>query len=165
MSRKYGRAASTLLACCLLGSSFAVAEAREIVQIGKTIHVRAGQSVSELTCILCSIYLASAADGDVTAVGGSITLENGASVGGDVTAIGGNIRAESGVSVGGDVTAVAGSLKTQPGTQIGGEQTAMEGKGWLLLIFVLPLIVLGAIIAGAVWLIRSLTRPSRSVTA
>jgi hypothetical protein len=165
MPRKYSCVALAALAFCLFNSASASAQNREIVHFGRAVHVPAGQAVSEVTCILCSIYLASPAAGDVTAIGGSISLESGASVGGDVTAIAGNIRAESGVSVGGDATAIGGSIKTQPGTQIGGERTSMEGKGWLLLIFVLPFIVLGAIIAGVVWLIRYLLRPQRVATA
>lgn len=164
MPRKYCCVALAVLAVCLLDSAVASAANREIVQIGRTVRVPAGQAVSEVTCIMCSIYLASPADGDVTSIGGSITLETGASVGGDVTAIAGSIRADSGVNVGGDATAIGGSIRTQPGTQIGGERTSMEGKGWVLLIFVLPFIVLGAFTAGVVWLIRYLLRAPRVAT-
>ena len=154
---KLGRmiAASVIL---VLTTTIASAQNHSLVQFGRTIRVDAGQPVSDVTCILCSIYLRGPATGDITAIGGSINIEAGVPVAGDVTAIGGDIRAQSGVAIGGDATAIAGAIRRQPDTQIGGDSTALEGKGWLFLIFVVPFIFLGAVLALIVWLARYLFR-------
>jgi len=41
----------------------------------------------------------------------------------------------------------------------------MEGHGWLALIFLLPLVVLGLLVAGLVWLIQRIRRPAVPATA
>jgi flagellar biogenesis protein FliO len=43
---------------------------------------------------------------------------------------------------------------------VGGDVTTMGGPGWMFLIFLAPLIFLGAFVALIVWLIRRLMRPS-----
>ena len=155
---KLGRmiAASAIL---ILTTTLASAQNHSLVQFGRTIRVEAGQPVSDVTCILCSIYLRGPATGDITAIGG-------VPVAGDVTAIGGDIRAQSGVAISGDATAIAGAIRRQADTQIGGESTALEGKGWLFLIFVVPFIFLGAMLALIVWVARYLFRsPNTPVPA
>jgi hypothetical protein len=152
-----GRLLPSLL-ILILTTTFASAQNRSLVQFGRTIRVEAGQPVGEVTCIMCSVYLRAPVMGDVTTIGGSINLDTGVSVGGDVTALAGDIRTQSGVSIGGDATAIGGAIRRQSDTQIGGDATSMEGKGWLLLIFVVPLIILGLIVALIAWLVRYLLR-------
>lgn len=150
----------------MLPATMAFAQNRSIVQFGRTIRVEAGQPVGDVTCIMCSVYLHAPASGDVTAIGGSINLDTGVAVNGDVTALLGDIRTQSGVAIGGDATAIGGTIRRQPDTQIGGDATAMEGKGWFLLILVVPFVILGVMVALIVWLARYLFRsPNTAVPA
>ena len=103
--------------------------------------------------------------GDVTAFGGSIIVEDQGKMNGDATAFGGDIRLDKAVAVSGDVVVFGGRLRRDPGASVGGEVTNFAGAGWMLLIFLLPLIVLGAIIAFIVWLVRRVTRRSVPATA
>ena len=155
-----GRLCGCLLLFTLIASTAFAQNARDRVQFGKSLRIEAGEEASEVTCILCSIYLRGAAAGDVTAIGGSVYLDSGAAAGGDVVALGGDVRAQSGVAIGGDVTAIGGAVRRQPGTQIGGETTALEGRAWIFLIFGLPFVLLGVFVALVVWLVRYLVRPT-----
>ena len=65
----------------------------------------------------------------------------------------------------GDVTVFAGRLHRDPAATVGGDVTAFSGSLWLVLIFGLPLVLLGAFIALIVWLIWRLTHPAMPVTA
>ena len=102
---------------------------------------------------------------DVTTFGGSIILEDKADVAGDATSFGGNIHLDDGVRVGGDITLFGGRLRREPSASVGGDVTAFTGGFWMLLIFGLPLLMLGAFIALIVWLVRLLTRHSMPVAA
>jgi cytoskeletal protein CcmA (bactofilin family) len=103
--------------------------------------------------------------GDVTAFGGSIIVEDQGKINGDATAFGGDIRLDKQVSVAGDVAVFGGHLRRDPAATIGGDATNFAGAGWMLLIFLLPIVVLGAFIAFVVWLIRRIMRPSVPATA
>ena len=78
--------------------------------------------------------------------GGGMRLDRAAKVGGDVTVFGGRIHRDADASVGGDVTNFGGTI-------------------WLVVVFGLPLVLLGAMIALIVWLVRRLMRSSVPVTA
>jgi len=132
----------------------------EFTQFGHDIRIAAGQQTSDLTCIGCSIYVRGQVAGDVTTVGGNVTLEGNAQVAGDVTSIGGNLRADNGTKISGDLTAVGGKVYRQPEAIVAGDVTSLGGQGWLLLIFGLPLLVFAGIIAFIVWLVQ---RPRHSV--
>ena len=150
----------------ILSTQTAWSQSRDLVQFGRAIRVEAGKPVGDVTCIMCSIYLRGPVSGDVTAIGGSINLEAGVPVAGDVTAVGGDIRAQSGVAIEGDAVAIGGAVRRQSDTQIGGDVTALEGKGWLLLVFVVPFVMLGLLVALIVWGARYLFRsPTPAVPA
>jgi hypothetical protein len=101
---------------------------------------------------------------DVTTFGGSIAVEDQGEVGGDITAIGGNVRLDKGTSVK-DVTVFGGRLRRDPSATVNGDVSAFSGSIWLLLIFGLPLVLLGAFIGFIVWLVRRLTRPRMPIAA
>lgn len=147
------------LVTLLLSSGTVFAQGPDRVSFGRSIKIDSGTSAGDVTCILCSVYMRGQAAGDVTAIGGSVVLDSGASVGGDATAIGGDIRTQDGTSIGGDATAVGGAVRPRPTSHIGGETTSVEGKGWLLLIFVAPLVIFGMFVALVVWLVHWLRRP------
>jgi hypothetical protein len=134
-------------------------------QFGHDITVGPDDQVSDVTCFGCSVRVRGRVSSDVTTFGGSIILEDKAQVSGDATAFGGNIHMNDGVKVGGDVTLFGGRLRRDPTATVGGDVTAFTGGLWMLLIFGVPLLFLGAFIALIVWLVRLVTRHSVPVAA
>ncbi len=134
-------------------------------QFGHDITVGPDDQVSDVTCFGCSVRVRGRVSSDVTTFGGSIILEDKAQVNGDATAFGGNIHMDDGVKVGGDVTLFGGRLRRDPTATVGGDVTAFTGGLWMLLIFGLPLLFLGAFVALIVWLVRLVTRHSVPVAA
>jgi hypothetical protein len=123
-------------------------------QFNHDIRLQSGESVGELTCINCSIYVSGQVAGDVTTIHGNVMIEEGGSVGGDVTTVMGDIRVEPAGAIGGDATSVGGTLRRQQGASVGGDVTAIESRLAVLLILASPLFVLGMVIALVVWLIQ-----------
>jgi len=95
-----------------------------------------------------------------------VYAESGASIAGDVTAIGGNVRVESGAQVAGDLTVIGGTLHRDPQASVAGSVTTVGGGGpWILLIFLLPFLFLGGIIALIIWLLQRNRRQAAPVPA
>ena len=95
--------------------------------------------------------------------GGSIVLEDQGQIGGDAAVFGGGVRLDRNVKVGGDVSVFGGQVRRDPSSVVGGDITNFHGAFWMILIFALPLILLGGILALIVLLVRRMTR--RSVPA
>ena len=76
--------------------------------------------------------------------------------------IGGNARIESGTQVAGDLTAIGGDLRRDPQAAVAGDVTTMGGHGWVFLIFLLPIVILGGIITLIIWLGQRSRRPTPS---
>lgn len=129
-------------------------------QWGQDIRVEAGQSVSDLTCFGCSVYVAGNVAGDVTTFNGRIVLEGAGQVAGDVTAFLGDVRVAPGTKIAGDVTSFGGRVHRASDAQLAGDVTEFAGGGWLAVIFGVPLFILGGIIALIVWLIQRNRRPT-----
>ena len=137
-------------------------------QVGHNISIGPGEKVSEATCFGCSIRVRGHVSSDVTALGGSIVVEDQGQIGGDATALGGGIRLDRGVTVHGDVTAIGGRLRRDPAATVGGEVVNMGGPGWIaliVLIALLPFVLFGLFVALIVWLIRRLLRPAAPIVA
>ena len=150
----------------LILSAAAFAEkSRDRTEWGQNISIAAGEEADELTCFGCSVRIRGHVNGDVTTFGGSIIVEDEGKIGGDATAFAGTLRLDAGTSVGGDVTVFGGRLQRDPSATIGGDTTDFRGGIWLFLIFGLPFIFLGAIIALIVWIVRRITRHSVPVAA
>ena len=96
--------------------------------------------------------------GDVTALGGNIVLESGAQVHGDTTSIMGDIQLGADTNADRDVTAVGGAVRRDSQAVVKGDVTALEGQGWLALVFLVPLVMLGGLLALIVWLVLWLVR-------
>jgi hypothetical protein len=111
------------------------------------------------------VHIHGKVQGDATVFGGNILVEDQGQVAGDTTAFGGDIRLDNGSKIGGDVVVFAGRLHRDPSTTVDGDVTAFSGSQWLVLVFGLPLVLLGAFIALIVWLIWRLTHPAMPVTA
>jgi len=150
----------------LLGSSGVRARAdanRDRFQTGRDIRVEADERVGDVTCLNCSIYIRGQVGGDVLTVHGNVVVYQGAQVGGDIASLVGNLRLETGAQVGGDVASIGGAVRRDSGVTVGGDVSAMPGAGWVLAIFVLPLLFLGGIIALIIWLVQRNRRTRQGV--
>src|SRR5579862_7034242 len=123
-------------------------------QFGHDITVAPGEEVSQVTCFGCSVRVRGAVAGDVTTFGGGVVVEEQGQVGGDLTSFGGSLRLEKEANIGGDVTVFGGRIRRDESAKIGGDVSTFTGTFWLLLIFGLPFVILGAFIALIVWIIR-----------
>jgi hypothetical protein len=151
---------------CVLATSAVAQGSHDRTQFGHDITIGADESASEATCFGCSVHIRGRVDGDVTTFGGSIIVEQDASVGGDTTSFGGDVRLGGGTKVK-DVSVFGGRVRRDPGAEVEGDVTTFAGGAglWLFLIFGLPVVLLGAVIALIVWLIRRFTRRSVPVAA
>jgi len=123
------------------------------VQTGRDIWVQPDEKAGDVTCFVCSIHVRGAVTGDVFALGGRIVVEQGGAIDGDIATIAGDIVVENGASVGGDAAAIGGSVRRLPQGVIGGDVDSL-GVAWLVVIVVVPLLVLGALVAFIIWLAR-----------
>ncbi len=155
---------SLLLAACIFWvalPAFTMAESEpDRVQIAKNILVDEGEKAGDLVCIACSIRVRGVTSGDAVAIAGSITIEPNAAIGGDTVVVAGHIQLDANARVGGDAVAMAGRVRRDPTATVGGEVTSRAGAGWILLIFVIPLMMLGVFIAFIIWLIQRSRRPA-----
>ncbi len=133
-------------------------------QFGHEITVGPNEKATEVTCFGCSVHVRGHVEGDVTTFGGSVVVEEDGEIGGDITTFGGDLRLESGAVVR-DVTVFGGKVHRDPSASVQGDITNFGGSYWIVLIFGLPFIVLGAFIALIIWVIRRLTRPAVPVAA
>lgn len=129
-------------------------------QFGHDIRVEAGETVSDVTCFACNVYVHGQVGGDVTVFGGNVTLAENVTVSGDVTVFLGDARLGEGAKIMGDATIFGGMVRRQPGATVSGEQTDFKSKPLTVLMIASPFIVLGLIIALVVWLVQ---RGRRSV--
>ncbi len=144
-----------VIALVVSSASLALAEkAGDRVQIGRDIVVEANDKTNDLVCIGCSIRVYGQTAGDVVAIAGSVTLEQGAQVAGDTTAVLGDVRLNHAATIAGSVTAVGGMVHRDPSAAIAGDVTSMGGAGWLLLVLLPPFLLLGGMVALIVWLLR-----------
>lgn len=134
-------------------------------QVGHTINIASDELVTDATCFGCSIRVRGHVSSDVTAFGGNVVIEQNGQVDGDVTAFAGSVRLEKGATVKGDLTVFGGRIQRDPAATVGGDVTNMGGPGWIVLIFLTPMIFLGLFVALIVWIIRRLLRPAMPSTA
>ena len=147
-----------LTAMVLVASAYTFAGNADRFQANHDIYVETNDNPNDVTCFRCSIYVRGEVRGDVTVIGGNIVLENGAQVHGDTTSIMGDIHLAADTNADRDVTAVGGAVRRDSQATVKGDVTALEGQGWLALIFVVPLVLLGGLLALIVWLVLWLVR-------
>jgi hypothetical protein len=148
----------SMTAMLLVASAYTFAGNPDRFQTNRDIHVETNDNPNDVTCFRCSIYIRGEVRGDVTAIAGNVVLENGAQVHGDTTSIMGDIHLGADTNVDRDVTAVGGAVRRDSQATVKGDVTALEGQSWLLLIFVVPLVLLGGMLALIVWLVLWLVR-------
>ena len=150
----------------VLAASAVAQRSHDRTQFGHDVTVSAEESASEVTCFGCSVRIRGHVDGDVTTFGGSVVIERDATVGGDTTTFGGDVRLDAGAKVK-DVSVFGGRVRRDPAAEVQGDVTNFAGGAalWLFLVFGLPFVLLGAVIAVIVWLVRKFTRPAVPVAA
>ena len=135
-------------------------------QFGHDVTVGPDEQVTEVTCFGCSVRVRGSVAGDVTTFGGTILVEDGGQIAGDLTSFGADVRLDSGSQVQ-SITVFGGKIRRDPGASVSGDVTTFAGGAalWLFLIFGLPFVILGGIIALIVWLVRRFSHPAIPVTA
>jgi len=151
-----------ILACFLFGGAFSRAAfadgSHDRTQFGHNISIAPGEEVADVTCFACSVRVRGHVAGDVTTFGGNIVVEDDGQIAGDTTSFAGDVRLDKGVKIAGDITVFGGRLQRDATATVSGDVTNFSGRGWLVLIFGLPLILLGAFLALIFWLVRRLNR-------
>ena len=160
MTDRFLRPLLCLLAILCLTAWMPAQSKHERTQFNHDLRVDEGESTGDVTCIHCSIYIRGQVTGDAVAFLGRVVLEPNASVSGDATSIAGDIRLAGGARVGGDATALGGSIFRDPQASVGGDIDALAGGAWVLLIFLVPVLVLGGIVALVIWLIQRGRHPT-----
>lgn len=133
-------------------------------QFGHNISIGAGEEVTEVTCFGCSVRVRGHVTSDVTTFGGSVVVEDQGEIGGDTTTFGGSVRLEKDSKVH-EVTVFGGQVHRDAAATVNGDITNFGGAGWVVLIFGLPLVMFGAVVALIIWLVRRLMRPALPVAA
>ena len=160
------RLTSVVFVVCFGLSSAAWAESpHERTQFGHDINIGPNEESGELTCFGCSVRVRGHVSGDVTVFAGSILVEDQGQIGGDTVVFGGSLRLDKNVKLGGDVTVFGGKIRRDPTASVGGDVTNFAGPIWIFLVFGLPLVILGMLIALVVWVVRRMTRPRVPATA
>lgn len=135
----------------------------ERFQMNHDIRVEANERVGEVTCINCSVHVRGNVAGDVTTINGNIVVEEGGSIAGDIATIHGDVRLDDGSRVGGDIATIVGAVRRASTATVGGDVASLGGAGWMIAIFLAPLLILGGIIALIVWLVQRSRRPARAL--
>jgi hypothetical protein len=154
----------TIMLALTLGNASAQRKP-EYTQTGRSINIGAGQDAGDVTCIACSIYIRGQVSGDATTVGGNIFIQDQGQVSGDATAVAGSIHLDKDVKVAGDATVVGGTLHRAEGAQVGGDVTSVGGAGWIPVIFITPLLLIGFLVAFVIWLVQRARAPIPSAAA
>ena len=139
---------------------------RDRTQFGHDITVSSDETATEVTCFGCSVRIRGHVDSDVTTFGGSVLIESDGSVGGDTTTFGGDVRLDAGAKVK-DVSVFGGRVRRDPEAKVEGDVTNFAGGAalWLFVVFGLPFVLLGGLVALIIWLVRKYSRPSVPVAA
>lgn len=154
-----------LLVAAAAGSAVAQGS-HERTQFGHDISIGVDEQASDVTCFSCSVRVHGKVTGDLTVFGGSVTIEHDASVAGDLTVFAGDLRLDAGSTVK-DITLFGGRIRRDTQSTVGGDITTFGGGAalWLFIIFGLPLMFLGALVALIIWLVRRFARPAVPVPA
>lgn len=163
--RRLGLTLACLLGFAALTTPALAAGSHDRTQFGREIVIEPNEQVSEATCFGCSIRVRGKVATDATAFGGSVILEDGGQVDTDATVFGGSVRLASNARIGRDVTVFGGRVERDPAATIGGDVAVFSGALWMFLIFGLPFVFLGGLVALVVWVVRRLTQPSVPATA
>jgi len=153
-------ALSLLTALFALSANLLAQSAPDRTQFGHDVIVGPGETVTEVVCFACSVYVHGRVASDVTVMGGHVVVEEGGEIKGDTTVLGGGVRLEDRARLGGDLTVLGGTVRREGAASVAGDVTDFNGAIWLLLILGLPLAIFGGIVTLIVLLVRRLLRPA-----
>jgi cytoskeletal protein CcmA (bactofilin family) len=160
------RSIMVCLLICLASCGLALAKDNPSrTQIGQNITIGSNEKVTDVTCLACNIYVRGQIAGAVTAIAGSIFVEDQAQVAGDLTAVAGSVRIEKTATVAGDATVVGGEMRREAGSEVSGDVTTIGGRGWMPLILISPFLFLGLLAALIVWGVKRTKRPAVAAPA
>ena len=154
-----------LMACLALSAAVFAQGTHDRTQFGHDISIVPGEEAGDVTCFGCSVRVRGHVAADVTVFGGSVIIEDEGRVDGDATVFGGSMRLDRNAQLGGDITVFGGRVQRDPAASVGGDVTNFSGWLWMVLIFGLPLAIMGGFVVLIVWVVRRLTRPSLTATA
>lgn len=149
------RRVSAVCAFLLLCASAAFAQSRDEVRFGQDVTVPGEQTVHNIVCFLCSVHVDGAVHGDIVVFAGNVYL-NGAAHG-DVVDFGGHVTLTSNAGVGRGVVVFGGRLNQDPGSTIGRDTVVFPP-----VIFLPIILVIAAMVAAVVFVLRYLFRRSSS---
>ena len=136
---------------------------QERVEFGRNITVASGESVGDVSCFNCSVYVRGTVNGDIAVFGGRVVVEG--KVKSDIAVFWGTVRLEDGAQAGGDVAVFGGAIKRAPTASVHGEIVSF-GRGWVLLPVVIFVVIIWLVVALVVWLItRNRRTPAGAQTA
>ncbi len=163
--RRTGLTLACVLGFAALTTPALAIDSHERTQFGRDIVIEPNERVLDATCFGCSIRVRGHIATDATAFGGSVIVEEGGQVGTDATVFGGGVRLAANTKVGGGITVFGGGVERDPGATIGGDVDVFSSGLWLFLIFGLPFVFLGGLVALIVWVVRRFTQSSVPATA
>lgn len=146
------------LAIVSVAASARSGSAADRSQTNHDIWIQPGETAGSLSCLNCSVHVRGEVAGDVAAVHGNVMVESGGAVTGDVAAVLGNVQVENNGRINGDVAAVGGKIRRASQATIAGDQAAIPTI-LLLLLALIPLALLGLLIALIVWLVHRNRHP------
>lgn len=141
--------------CALLLLAAAPPRAGNAVHLVEDITVAGPQQVRNAICFLCSVRVDGAARGNLVVIAGNIYL-NGP-VHKDIVVLGGNVTMTSKATVEGSLVVFGGHLYRDPAATIGRGRVVVRP-----IVFLPILLVLAAILAGLIFLLRMLSPAERS---
>jgi Polymer-forming cytoskeletal len=150
----------TLLVSLAASASSAAESNPERFQMNHDIQVQADEKTGDVTCLNCSVRVRGQVAGDIFCLHGNVIVEQNGRIAGDVATLLGDVRLDNGAQIAGDVAAIGGSVKRDSGAAVSGDVASLGGAGWFMLIFFVPLGVVGGIIALIVWLVQRSRRPA-----
>ncbi|HET6169167.1 MAG TPA: hypothetical protein VFE01_03255 [Terracidiphilus sp.] len=159
-----------LLSAALVFAAVPAHANRDEVQFGSNIVVPPGSSIHDAVCFFCSVdgqgtldhdvvvffgnvHIAGHANHDVVDFFGDVRLDENATISHDLVSMLGSVHLGENASIGNDMVAMFGSVYTADSASVGGNRVVQPA--WLLMI---PLIILGSIVAFIVSLYRSYRR-------
>jgi hypothetical protein len=126
---------------------------KDRASLGNDIIVGPDETVGDVACAFCSVYLHGDAKGDVAVFMGNVILDKDHTISGDLAVFGGDVNVADDATINGDLAVFAGNLNLSPDAAVHGSRSVFGGRIWLLAALA-PFLILAGIIWLIVWLIR-----------
>ncbi|MFO0678333.1 MAG: hypothetical protein U0169_17480 [Polyangiaceae bacterium] len=87
---------------------------------GGSVKIEKGESVDDVSVFGGTVDVYGTVHGDISVLGGAVTIRPGAAVTGDISCLGGQVTIEDDATVNGDVSALGGKVEKSPKAHVGG---------------------------------------------